>query len=183
MVLANPPDVNAETSPLDACDGLADCTRPAVPLSDHTTRGGPQPSAKAPALHLVVMRQLQRLIPFLVTGVANSIVGFSTIFLCLAAGTGGIAANIIGYAVALTCSFVLNRHYVFGVRGTISYAEIGRFLVVFTIAFSVNMAVLLLTQSVLGEASAVAQVMAVAAYTLVFYPLSRFFVFKRERIG
>lgn len=183
MVLANLPDVIAKTSPLRILEGLADCARAAVPLSDHTAQAEHEPISDAMPLHLAMIQLFRRLIPFLVTGVTNSIVGFSVIFLCLAAGTGGITANIIGYAVALTCSFVLNRHYVFGVRGTISYAEIGRFLVVFTIAFSVNMAVLLLTQSVLGEASAVAQVIAVAAYTLVFYPLSRFFVFKRESTG
>lgn len=113
------------------------------------------------------------------TGVTNSIVGFSVIFFCLFMGASGITANIIGYAVTLTCSFVLNRNYVFGVSGAISHAEVLRFLIVFITAYGVNLSVLLLTQSVLGEASAVAQVLAVAAYTLVFYSLSRWFVFKR----
>lgn len=183
MVLACPPGPFPGTHLLHAGHRRSDGARRAVPLSDHMAQAEHDPSSDAVPLHLAIIQLLRRLIPFLVTGVTNSIVGFSVIFLCLAVGTGGIAANVIGYAVALTCSFVLNRHYVFGVRGAISYAEIGRFLLVFSIAFSINMGVLLMTQSVLGESSAVAQVIAVAAYTLVFYPLSRLFVFKRETTG
>ena len=50
-------------------------------------------NSDAVPLHLAMIQLLRRLIPFLVTGVTNSIVGFSVIFLCLAVGTGGIAAN------------------------------------------------------------------------------------------
>ncbi len=183
MVVPNLPDILPGTHLVRAGHRRPDGTRRAVPLTDHLAPAEHEQGSDAVPLHLAMIQLLRRLIPFLVTGVTNSIVGFSVIFLCLAVGTGGIAANIIGYAVALTCSFVLNRHYVFGVRGAISYAEIGRFLLVFTVAFSINMGVLLMTQSVLGESSAVAQVIAVAAYTLVFYPLSRIFVFKRETTG
>lgn len=151
-----------------------------MPLSDRTTRAEESRNGQAGTLRSAVTHQFYRLIPFLVTGVANSIVGFSVIFFCLFVGASGITANIIGYAVALTCSFLLNRHYVFGVRGTISHAEVVRFLAVFFAAFGVNMTVLLLAQSALGEASAMAQLLAVAAYTMVFYPLSRLFVFRRR---
>lgn len=126
-----------------------------------------------------VRRQRHRLIPFLVTGVANSIVGYSTIFFCLFMGASGFTANIIGYAVALTCSFLLNRNYVFGVEGAVSHTEVVRFLCVFIASYGVNVAVLLLIQPTFGEASALAQVIAIAAYTAVFYPLSRIFVFTR----
>ena len=157
--------------------------RTILPLSDRKTRGGCTTRGKSEPLVSYAIRQFFRLIPFLVTGVANSIVGFSTIFFCLAIGADGITANIVGYAVALTCSFLLNRHYVFGVRGTISHTEVGRFIAVFFTAFGVNMAVLLLTQSMLGEGSPVAQVLAVGAYTLVFYPLTRLFVFRRKSVA
>lgn len=119
-----------------------------------------------------------RLVPLFMTGLANSIVGYSAIFLCLFFGTSGVTANVTGFGVGLTCSFLLNRRYVFGVRGSVSRVEVIRFLAVFVAAYGVNMFVLLLAQPLLGEGSPVAQVLAVAAYTLVFYPLSRFFVFR-----
>jgi putative flippase GtrA len=125
----------------------------------------------------VVRRQRHRLFPFLVTGVANSIVGYSTIFFCLFMGASGITANITGFAIALTCSFLLNRNYVFGVNGAVSHTEVVKFMCVFLASYGVNVAVLLLIQPYFGEASGAAQVIAIAAYTVVFYPLSRIFVF------
>jgi putative flippase GtrA len=151
-----------------------------VPLNDRTRQPEDASSRPVQSWGSIVRRQIWQLIPFLVTGIANSIVGFSVIFFCLFMGTSGVTANIIGFAFGLTCSFLLNRHYVFGVRGAIVPMEIARFLAVFVTAYGVNMAVLLLAQSVLGEASPIAQVIAVASYTLVFYPLSRIFVFRRE---
>jgi putative flippase GtrA len=153
-----------------------------MPLDGRTPRSEGGRSKRAPTFR-VVANQLRRLIPFLVTGFANSVVGYSTIFFCLFIGIGGIAANTIGYAVALTCSFVLNRNYVFGVKGGVSHTEIVRFLCVFLVAYGVNIGVLLLVQPMFGEASVIAQVLAIATYTLVFYPLSGVFVFRRGVLG
>lgn len=155
---------------------------PAVSLSGRKTQSEVGRSKPAPVGRTIV-NQLQRLVPFLVTGFANSVVGYSTIFFCLFIGIGGIAANTIGYAVALTCSFALNRNYVFGVKGAVSHTEVARFLIVFLVAYGVNIGVLLLVQPVFGETSVIAQVLAIAAYTLVFYPLSGVFVFRRGVLG
>lgn len=151
-----------------------------MPLTDRTRQPEDASSRPGQSRGAIVKRQIWQLVPFLVTGIANSIVGFSVIFFCLFMGASGVTANIIGFAFGLTCSFLLNRHYVFGVRGAIAPMEIARFLAVFATAYGVNIAVLLMAQSVLGEASPIAQVIAVASYTLVFYPLSRIFVFRRE---
>jgi putative flippase GtrA len=120
------------------------------------------------------------LIAFLLTGIANSIVGFSVIFGCLMAGASGVVANAAGYAVALTCSFILNRHYVFGISGTVSKDEVVRFLAAFSVAYLANMAVLLSVQSVIGEGNLLAQFPAIVTYSVVFFLLSRWFVFKRR---
>ena len=74
---------------------------------------------------------LQRLGRFLLTGFANSAVGWAVIFAGLWAGLSGLAANAAGFGVGLALSFTLNRHYVFGVRGAVSAREIGRFLAAF----------------------------------------------------
>ena len=121
---------------------------------------------------------LQRLGRFLLTGFANSAVGWAVIFGGLWAGMSGLAANAAGYAVGLVVSFTLNRHYVFGVRGAVSGREILRFLAAFAFAYGVNVAVLLAAQSVLGADSALAQLPAIAAYVVIFFILSQRFVFK-----
>jgi putative flippase GtrA len=121
---------------------------------------------------------LQRLGRFLLTGFANSAVGWAVIFGGLWAGLSGLAANAAGYAVGLVLSFTLNRHYVFGVRGAVSGREVARFLAAFGIAYAVNVAVLFLAQSVLGADNPWAQLPAIAAYVAIFFVLSQLFVFR-----
>lgn len=152
-------------------------------LPPEQRKAGADSNQADPAKRIALMRlwQPQRMIPFLVTGLANSIVGYSTIFFCLFVGMSGIISNVIGFAVGLTCSFVLNRGYVFGVRGAVSSSEVARFLCVVFIAFSVNLCVLLLIQPLFGDTSVLAQVIAIGAYTLVFYALTGSFVFRRRR--
>jgi putative flippase GtrA len=121
---------------------------------------------------------LRRLVRFVLTGLANSAVGWAVIFGGLWAGLDGLVANAAGYAVGLIMSFTLNRRYVFGVRGGVSAPEIARFLAAFAVAYGVNVAVLLGAQAVLGTGSALAQLPAIAAYILIFFLLSQRFVFR-----
>ncbi|MBI1403323.1 MAG: hypothetical protein GC147_08925 [Porphyrobacter sp.] len=117
---------------------------------------------------------------FLLTGFANSALGWAIILACLWAGAGGLAANMAGYGAGLALSFTLNRRFVFGVTGDVSGREVMTFLFVFLIAYGANLAVLLVAQPIAGDASIVAQVPAVATYVLTFFLLSRRFVFRRE---
>jgi putative flippase GtrA len=121
---------------------------------------------------------VQRLGRFVLTGIANSAVGWAIIVAGLWAGMSGFASNAAGYGVGLVLSFTLNRRWVFGIEGAFSGNEFARFLAVFLIAYGANAAVLLIAQSALGPASMVAQVPAIVAYVLTFYLLSRCFVFR-----
>lgn len=121
---------------------------------------------------------LARLLRFLLTGLANSAVGWVVIFGGLWAGMSGIAANAAGYAVGLVLSFTLNRRFVFGASGAVSLGEVARFLAAFAVAYGANVAVLLGAQSVLGPDSALAQLPAIAAYVAIFFLLSQFVVFR-----
>jgi putative flippase GtrA len=121
---------------------------------------------------------LQRLGRFVLTGLANSAVGWGVIFAGLWAGLSGLAANAAGFAVGLVLSFTLNRHYVFGVRGTVSGREIARFLAAFALAYAANVAVLMAAQSVLGADNPWAQLPAIGAYVALFFLLSQLFVFR-----
>lgn len=121
---------------------------------------------------------LQRLFRFALTGLANSAVGWAVIFGGLWAGLSGLVANAAGYAVGLVLSFTLNRRFVFGVTGAVSGGEVAKFLTACAIAYGINVAVLLLAQSVLGPDSALAQLPAIAAYVVIFFVLSQRFVFR-----
>jgi putative flippase GtrA len=126
---------------------------------------------------------LQRLSRFLLTGFANSAVGWAVIIACIWGGMSGFAANASGYGVGLALSFTLNRRWVFGIQGATSRSEVTKFLAVFLIAYGANAGVLLITQLMLGPASLLAQVPAIAAYVLAFYLLSRRFVFRSPVAG
>lgn len=121
---------------------------------------------------------IARLMRFVLTGLANSAVGWAVIFGGLWAGLSGLVANAAGYGVGLLLSFTLNRRFVFGVSGAVSGREIARFLAAFGIAYGANVAVLMAAQSLLGEGSPLAQLPALAAYVAVFFVLSQWFVFR-----
>ena len=121
---------------------------------------------------------IARVFRFALTGLANSAVGWAVIFGGLWAGLGGLAANAAGYAVGLVLSFTLNRRFVFGLKGAVSGGEVAKFLAAFAIAYGANVAVLLAAQSVLGADNPLAQLPAIAAYVVIFFVLSQWFVFK-----
>jgi putative flippase GtrA len=105
------------------------------------------------------IRQLRR---FLLTGIANSVVGWAVIFGGLWIGMSGLAANAAGYAVGIVVSFMLHRHYVFGVKEAVTSREVATFLIVVGIAYTSNATVLMIAQSMLGPANPLAQLPAIA---------------------
>lgn len=115
---------------------------------------------------------------FLLTGLANSAVGWAVIFGGLWAGMSGLAANAAGYGVGLLLSFTLNRRFVFGVTGAVSGREVARFLAAFGIAYVINVGVLMAAQKVLGANNPLAQLPALASYIVIFFLLSQRFVFR-----
>lgn len=120
---------------------------------------------------------LRLLTRFGLAGVFNSVAGFAVIWLFLLLGASGLAANVAGYAFGLLLSFALNRHYVFGQRGAVSSREVWRFVAAFVTSYLVNLAVLRLAQGWLGDSNPLAQIPAMAAYSVCFFLIARWFVF------
>ncbi len=122
---------------------------------------------------------LAELLRYGATGVVNTLVGYGVFLAALRLlGLAPEAANALGYAVALALAFTLNRLVVF--RGSrASPAAALRFALAFALAFAVNQAVLALLVRLAGVEAEIAQVAAMAAYTVLFYLLNKFFVFAR----
>lgn len=114
---------------------------------------------------------------FGIVGLANTAVGLAVIALLLTLGAGDWIANAVSYAVGLCLSFMLNRHWTFGMRGSIASREVVSFLAVFAASYAANVMVLAamrkfgFTESLLGQAAAM------VAYSVTFFLLSRRFVF------
>jgi putative flippase GtrA len=121
---------------------------------------------------------------FVAVGLLNTAVGLLVISSMLYfAGASALFANITGYAVGLTVSFVLNRNWTF--RGAHSvWRSAVRFLAVFVVAYAVNLAVLfhILSDARLGPylGPYVAQAVAMVCYSVTFFIGCRFFAFTQD---
>ena len=123
-------------------------------------------------------QEFTRLLRFLVAGAINTGVGYG-VFLAL---TLGVAldpnlANALGYAVALTVAYVIYRDHVFADMSN-RPGRISRFVAAFGTAFLLNQAVLWSSIHIGGLVPYLAQVLAMAAYTVIFYTLNRLWVFR-----
>ena len=124
---------------------------------------------------------LSEITKYAVAGVINTCVGYAVFWIALRwIGFGPAAANTIGYAIALSISFLLNRFFVFSNSRPFIHAA-GRFAIAFCIAFSLNQLVLFMLLGTFFLAAEVAQIIAMASYTLTFYFLSKYFVFAAKQ--
>jgi putative flippase GtrA len=114
---------------------------------------------------------------FAVAGALNTLVGLSVIFAVkLAFAAPEALANAAGYAVGLAVSFSLNRNWVF--RSTApARTALRRFLLVFALAYAVNLGVVLVAVETFGVNGYLAQTLGVGTYAVLFYLGSRRFVF------
>jgi putative flippase GtrA len=118
---------------------------------------------------------------FVTVGILNTGVGLTVIFAAKALlGWADLAANATGYAVGLVMSFALNRAWTFRDRGRVGPAVL-RFLAAFVLAYLVNLATVFGLRDVAGVNSYLAQAAGVIPYTLLFFLVSRAFVFLDRR--
>jgi putative flippase GtrA len=126
---------------------------------------------------LLKVLPLREIIKYAVAGVINTFVGYAVFWIALRQmGLDPAVANTIGYAIALFISFILNKLYVFS-NSQPFIITAGRFAIAFFMAFSLNQLVLLILLRMYFLTAEIAQIFAMASYTLFFYLLSKYFVF------
>lgn len=114
---------------------------------------------------------------FLIVGAINTASGLITIYLCKwLLQSADLFANMYGYAVGLTLSFLLNRGWTFRHSGRMT-AAIPRFLAIFALAYAANLFAVVIALRALGMNSYLSQAIGVVPYTLIFYLGSRHYVF------
>ena len=86
-------------------------------------------------------------------------------------------SNVAGYAVGLIFSYVLNKNYTFGSVQS-KRGEILRFLTVFAFAYALSFISLLIFIHKLNIHESVSQILAGIVYTVMFYILNKFYVFR-----
>jgi putative flippase GtrA len=128
--------------------------------------------------HLGTLLQFAK---FLAVGVVNTAVGLGSILLLInVARIQYLIANIIGYALGLTCSFFLNKFFTFR-SALFRPAEIVKFLVVFGISYSLQLSIVTLSHEVLKIETNLSTLIGMAVYTMINFVLNKFVTFKKNR--
>jgi putative flippase GtrA len=121
------------------------------------------------------MNQFSR---FLLVGVANTALGYAVIFGCMyLAGLSPELSNAAGYAVGLLVSYFLNRHFTFRSAQRRS-TEFVRFGIVFLVAYTANLAVLIVLVRTLEVHAGLSQLIAGVIYIGTAYLLNKNYVFR-----
>lgn len=110
------------------------------------------------------------------SGVLNTLVGFTVIFLLMGLGVSPIIANVGGYLVGLILGFFVAKKIVFRSEGHATTESI-RYLAAFLASFVLNLLVLQFSLASLRWNAIPAQLLAAATYTTIMYLLTRWLVF------
>jgi putative flippase GtrA len=115
---------------------------------------------------------------FLLVGVANTALGYAVIFACMyLARLSPELSNAAGYAVGFLVSYFLNRHFTFRSAQRRS-TELVRFGIVFLIAYTANLAVLIVLVRTLEVHAGLSQIIAGVIYIGTAYMLNKHYVFR-----
>lgn len=118
---------------------------------------------------------------FLVVGAGNTLIGLAVISVAQALfDAGNVTANIAGYAVGLTVSFLLNKRWTFSFHGQAG-ASFLRFILVFALSYAANLFTVLALARVWLLPSLWCQTIGVLPYSTLFYLGCRYWVFPRNR--
>ncbi len=115
---------------------------------------------------------------FVLVGLTNTVVGYGIILLLhYGFRIEPIMANLGGYLIGAFLSYTLNRRFTFN-SGRPHAEALPRFALAAAGSYLLNLVVLKLCLSVFMLPVALAQALAVSAYTIVFYLISRFLIFR-----
>lgn len=117
-------------------------------------------------------------IRFGLVGSVNTVVGYAVILLLhYGFGVGPVLANVGGYGTGAALSYWLNRRFTFG-SDRPHVQALPRFVAAIASCFALNLVVLEVGVSMLALPVALAQALAMISFTLAFYLVTRFLVFR-----
>ena len=118
---------------------------------------------------------------FLIVGVVNTFTGLMVIFAAKwSMDLGDVSANVIGYAVGLAVSYVLNKKWTFRHKGEVLRSFLW-FIATFAIAYPLNLATVIVLIHGAETNSYLAQALGIPPYMITFYLFSRYLSFRQRR--
>jgi len=119
---------------------------------------------------------------FGLVGILNTIVGLSTIFICMKLlHISYISSNIIGYSLGLINSFIFNKLWTF--KSTKSAKkEIIPFIFIFAISYFFQLIILILMKEYMSINVDLAQIISTVFYTIINFFGNRIYTFSHVEI-
>ena len=125
------------------------------------------------------MRSFIQIIKFCLVGVMNTVIGLSIIYSTMFfLGFDNVSANISGYSAGVIFGFIINRHWTFNHHGPM-YKSFCKYALIFAVSYPINLCVVLLLNDQCLIDKYIAQAIGILPYTISFFLLSKYFVFKR----
>ena len=106
---------------------------------------------------------------FGLVGLINTGLGYAVIVIALALGAGDVPANAAGYAAGLGASYFLNSRWTLGGGAPLGWGSAARYAAVFAIAYAANLAIVLLAGQLGYREDPLVHLIAVVAYSTLFY--------------
>jgi putative flippase GtrA len=130
----------------------------------------------------LINRGLKTNLPqFLIIGVINTLTSYSIIFFSLyILKLNYMISNSIGYFFGLILSFFLNKHYNFKSDSN-HICEFSKFILAFFISFAINSSTLYVCVEYFLISKPIAIIFAGVSYSVCFFIISKFYVFKKQQ--
>lgn len=124
--------------------------------------------------------ELKKVFTFAVVGILNTAIGLSLIYFFRTITGDEVLANISGYSLGVVISYCLNGKFTFSSKIK-SLKTFLKFLFAFLLAWSINISIVLffISQKYPPELT---HIVGVPAYTIIFYLLSRHYVFTSPEV-
>ena len=117
------------------------------------------------------------LLKYLLVGIINTIVGYGIIFFLMFVGVSPEISNIVGYAVGISVSYVLNKIYTFQSKAH-PKKEFPKFVLSLLASYTLNFLTLVLCIHILKINPYISQIISGAVYTISGFVFLKYFAFK-----
>lgn len=115
---------------------------------------------------------------YVLSGIINTAIGYAVFLICLHVFEWkATTSNGASYAIGLLSAYMMNLMFVFE-KSRHSIETIARFLAGFAIAYLINLAALEFFIRKIGLPAEIAQIFAMASYTISFYLINKHFIWK-----
>jgi len=123
-----------------------------------------------------MIKNIAELFRYFVAGLLNSLVGYGVFLMMLnILHLDPWYSNAASYVIGLIVAYLLNLFFVFR-GGRHSNSALRRFLFGFAIAYGVNIVILNIMLNTIQFQPELAQLFAMASYTITFYFINKYFV-------